>query len=147
MSTVTIHKYGKRHSIIQQPPNPTLFSGPIECRFREVSLYIAANLHTRLKYTRATFVFSDPFKRYRYQRVNKLEPILTVAGKQVSCTTFQQGTWEIDRLDRPLGLRPRGLSICLFPMYPAERWYNYYLDTGKYQHRKGISSPLHDSFE
>ena len=31
--------YGKRHSIIQQPPNPTLFSGPIECRIREVSLY------------------------------------------------------------------------------------------------------------
>ena len=34
-----IRKYGKRHSIIQQPPNPTLFSGPIECRIREVSLY------------------------------------------------------------------------------------------------------------
>ena len=34
-----IYRYGKRHSIIQQPPNPTLFSGPIECRIREVSLY------------------------------------------------------------------------------------------------------------
>ena len=32
--------YGKRYSIIQQPPNPTLFSGPIECRIREVSLYV-----------------------------------------------------------------------------------------------------------
>ena len=32
-------RYGKRHSIIQQPPNPTSFSGPIECRIREVSLY------------------------------------------------------------------------------------------------------------
>ena len=40
----------------------------------------------------------------------QLAPILTVAGIQVSCTTFHQGTWEIDRLDRPLGLRPRGLS-------------------------------------
>ena len=35
-----MHKYGKRHSIIQQPPNPALFSGPIECRIREVSLYL-----------------------------------------------------------------------------------------------------------
>ena len=35
-----MHKYGKGHSIIQQPPNPTLFSGPIECRIREVSLYM-----------------------------------------------------------------------------------------------------------
>ena len=34
-----IRKYGKRHSIIQQPPNLTLFSGPIECWIREVSLY------------------------------------------------------------------------------------------------------------
>ena len=34
-----VRKYGKRHSIIQQPPNPTLFSGPIDSRIREVSLY------------------------------------------------------------------------------------------------------------
>ena len=27
------------HCIIQQPPNPTLFSGPIECWIKEVSLY------------------------------------------------------------------------------------------------------------
>ena len=39
--TVTKLKYGKRHSIIQKPPNPTLFSGPIECQIREVSLYTA----------------------------------------------------------------------------------------------------------
>ena len=32
--------YGKRHSIIQQPPSPTLFSGPIECQIGEVSLYV-----------------------------------------------------------------------------------------------------------
>ena len=32
--------YGKRHSVIRQPPNPTLFSGPIECRIREVSLHM-----------------------------------------------------------------------------------------------------------
>ena len=37
--TVTMNKYGKRNSIIQQPPSPTLLSGPIECRIREVSLY------------------------------------------------------------------------------------------------------------
>ena len=35
--------YGNRHSIIQQPPNPTLFSGPIECQIREVSLYLSIN--------------------------------------------------------------------------------------------------------
>ena len=40
IGTVTIHTYGKRHSIIQQPPNPTLFSGPIECQIGEVSLYV-----------------------------------------------------------------------------------------------------------
>ena len=38
--------YGKRHSIIQQPPNPTLFSGPIECQIREVSLYTYVNMYT-----------------------------------------------------------------------------------------------------
>ena len=37
--TITILKYGKRQSIIRQPSNPTLFSGPIECRIREGSLY------------------------------------------------------------------------------------------------------------
>ena len=31
-------KYGKIHSIIRQPSNPSFFSGPIECRIREVSL-------------------------------------------------------------------------------------------------------------
>ena len=30
-------KYGKGHSVIQQPPSPTLFSDPIECQIREVS--------------------------------------------------------------------------------------------------------------
>ena len=35
-----MHKYGKRNSIIKQPPNPTLFSGPIECQIREVSKYV-----------------------------------------------------------------------------------------------------------
>ena len=33
-------KHGKRHSVIRQPPNLTLFSGPIECRIREGPLYI-----------------------------------------------------------------------------------------------------------
>ena len=43
-----ICKCGKRHSIIQQPPNPTLFSGPIECRIREVSLYVHAYFHSHV---------------------------------------------------------------------------------------------------
>ena len=33
------YTYGKSYSIIQQPPNPTLFSDPIECRIGEISLY------------------------------------------------------------------------------------------------------------
>ena len=45
-------KYDKGPSIIRQPPNPTLFSGPIECRIREVSLYtvyhIERNCHGQL---------------------------------------------------------------------------------------------------
>ena len=38
--TIRSDQYGKRHSIIQQPLNLTLFPGPIECRIREVSLYL-----------------------------------------------------------------------------------------------------------
>ena len=44
LSILKVSKYGKRHSIIQQPPKPTLFSGPIECRIREVSLYCCSPL-------------------------------------------------------------------------------------------------------
>ena len=36
----TIVKYGKSHSVIWQPPNPTLFSCPIECWIKVVSLYV-----------------------------------------------------------------------------------------------------------
>ena len=45
MRYVTILKYGKRHSIIRQPPNLTLFSGPIECWIREDSLYVCYTVH------------------------------------------------------------------------------------------------------
>ena len=41
-----------------------------------------------------------------------------------SCTTFQQGTWEIDRLIVHEGGARGVYLICQFPMYPAERWYN-----------------------
>ena len=38
-------KYANGHSVIRQPPNPTLLSSPIECWIRVVSLYVCT-VHT-----------------------------------------------------------------------------------------------------
>ena len=39
-ATITILMYTNSPSIIRQPPNPTLFSSPIECRTKVVLLYM-----------------------------------------------------------------------------------------------------------
>ena len=47
----------------------------------------------------------------------------------MSCTTFHQGTVHgslTDWID-PSGSTLLDYLLCLSPMYPAERWYNYYI--------------------
>ena len=68
----------------------------------------------------------------RYQCVNKPRTYSYSCWDTSELYHLSAGYMGNDRLDRPLGLRP--CLICLFPMYPAERWYNYYVHTYIFMH-------------